>query len=121
MVKPENIWREQCDAAITIHARYGVQAALDYLIGEKLLHFTTAARKHPEFAEQLPFFVARLLQMFSRKVILRYIVDRETRLLEESDEVDPEEDIILTPGHTDDLESLRQILDFLRVERPGST
>ena len=120
MVKPEDIWREQCDATITIHARYGEQAALDYLVGEKLLHFTTAARSHPDFAEQLPFFVARLLQMFSREVMLRYIVEREARLLEESDEVDPEEDITLTSGVTNDLESLRQIMDLLRVERLGT-
>lgn len=31
MVKHEDIWRGQCDATITIRARYGEEAALDYL------------------------------------------------------------------------------------------
>jgi hypothetical protein len=84
MVKHEDIWREQCDATVTIRARYGEQAALDYLIGEKLLHFTGAARKHPDFARQLPSFVARVRQMFARDVMLRYLAELEARLTPKS-------------------------------------
>ena len=40
--------------------RYGVKSALDYLIREKLLHFADAAEKRPEFARELPRFLARI-------------------------------------------------------------
>ena len=40
----EQIWREQCEASITIRTRHGERAALDYLVGEKLLLFTSTAR-----------------------------------------------------------------------------
>ncbi len=33
--RAQNIWVEQCEAARTIKARYGLAAALDYLVGEK--------------------------------------------------------------------------------------
>jgi len=44
------IWIEQCDAAKNIKLRYGLKAAFDYLIAEKLLNFASAAYQHPEFA-----------------------------------------------------------------------
>jgi hypothetical protein len=37
------IWEEQCEATRTIRERFGVENALDYLIGEKLLNFAKAA------------------------------------------------------------------------------
>jgi hypothetical protein len=119
MVKHEDIWREQCDATVTIRARYGEQAALDYLIGEKLLHFTGAARKHPDFARQLPSFVARVRQMFARDVMLRYLAELEARLTEESHEVDPE-DMTLASGSINDLESLSQVKELLRADKLGT-
>ena len=39
MVEPRKlhkIWIEQCEAALTIKDRYGLKAAFDYLVGEKL-------------------------------------------------------------------------------------
>jgi len=44
------IWQEQCAAARTVRERFGVENALDYLIGEKLLNFAKAADQAPEFA-----------------------------------------------------------------------
>ena len=52
--------------------------------------------------------------------MLHYIAELEARLIEESHEVDPE-DITLTSGAINDLESLRQIVDLLRVERLGTS
>ena len=37
--KAHNIWIEQCEAAQTIKARFGLTAAFDYLVGEKLMSF----------------------------------------------------------------------------------
>jgi hypothetical protein len=57
--KQHEIWIEQCGAAETIKARYGLKAAFDYVVGEKLINFASAATKHPEFARELPRFVAK--------------------------------------------------------------
>jgi hypothetical protein len=53
------IWIEQCGAARRIREAYGVDKALGYLIGEKLLTFLEAADRDPAFAAELPQFVKR--------------------------------------------------------------
>jgi len=50
--KAHEIWIEQCDAAQEIKLRYGLKAAFDYVVTEKLLNFANAASKHPEFARR---------------------------------------------------------------------
>ena len=98
---------------------YRERAALDYLVGEKLLHFTLAARTRPEFAAQLPTFVARVRQMFPRETIETYIAELEDRLIEDSHQVDMD-DISLDSAAVSDLTSLRQITDFLLAENLGT-
>ena len=39
MRKLHEIWAEQCDASHKIKLRYGVKAAFDYLVAEKLVNF----------------------------------------------------------------------------------
>jgi hypothetical protein len=48
--KLHEIWNEQCEAARTIRDRYGLAAAFDYLVEEKLLNFAEAASEHRAFA-----------------------------------------------------------------------
>jgi len=119
MTKFEEIWRDQCDASITIQSRYGDHAALDYLGGEKLLHFTSAARTRPEFAAQLPTFVARVRKMFPREMMETYIGELEGRLIEQSHQVDMD-DISLDSAAVSDLSSLRQITDLLLADTLGT-
>jgi hypothetical protein len=64
--KAQKIWIEQCDAAQTIKARFGLTAAFDYLVGEKLMSFASAASRHPDFARELPRFVSEVRRMFTR-------------------------------------------------------
>jgi len=52
--KHQEIWIEQCEAARTIKVRYGLKAAFDYAVGEKLMNFADAAHEHPAFARELP-------------------------------------------------------------------
>lgn len=70
---------EQCDAAQGIKLRYGLKAAFDYLIAEKLLNFASAAYQHPEFARELPRFVSRVRGIFTPEEIWTHIarVERE--------------------------------------------
>ncbi|WP_375791439.1 hypothetical protein ACE102_47800 (plasmid) [Bradyrhizobium sp. vgs-9] len=63
--KAHKIWIEQCEAAQTIKARFGLTAAFDYLVGEKLMSFTSTASRHPDFARELPRFVSEVRRMFA--------------------------------------------------------
>src|SRR5437868_2158373 len=75
------IWIEQCDAAEVIKLRYGVAAAFDYLVSEKLLNFASAARHCPEFASELPQFVARVRRVFAPEELRTHLarIEREQR------------------------------------------
>ncbi len=60
------IWIEQCEAARRITDAFGKEKALGYHIGEKLLTFIRVADRDPEFAEELPKFIAEI-KRFSRR------------------------------------------------------
>lgn len=63
------IWVVQCDAARRIQTRFGAGAALDYLVGEKLLNFIEAATTNTAFARELPRFVSEVRAIFSQEQI----------------------------------------------------
>ncbi len=71
--KMHEIWKEQCDVAQDIKLRYGLQAAFDYVVIEKLLNFISAAADHPEFARELPRFVSEVRRMFTSAEIRTHI------------------------------------------------
>jgi hypothetical protein len=72
------IWIEQCEAAEDIRLRYGPQAAFDYVVGEKLLNFAEAAARRPEFARELPRFVARVRGLFTPEELQTHITRIES-------------------------------------------
>ena len=59
------VWTEQCRAAMAIKERFGLQSAFDYLVAEKLMNFADASREQPEFARELPGFVAEVRRVFA--------------------------------------------------------
>jgi hypothetical protein len=63
--KHQEIWLEQCQAARTTMLRYGLKAAFDYAVGEKLMNFAEAAHEHPAFARELPRFISEVRRIFS--------------------------------------------------------
>ena len=73
----QDIWKEQCEAACKVRDQHGVVSALDYLIGEKLLNFAETAVARPEFARELPRFVAEVRAIFSAEEIQHYLDDLE--------------------------------------------
>ncbi len=97
----QDIWKEQCEAACTVRDQYGVVSALDYLIGEKLLGYAEAAVTRPEFASELPRFVAGVRNSFSAGEIRHYL-DHLERIADLEDEQVPAEgddDLLMdTPG-----------------------
>jgi hypothetical protein len=58
------IWRDQIRAVSAIRQRHGEEAAFDYLVDEKLMNFAEAAEGRPEFARELPRFVAAIREIF---------------------------------------------------------
>ena len=73
MGRARMLWTSQCDVAPTIRERYGLQAALDYLISEKLLNFAEAAATRPDFAHELPLFVAQVRRLFTHEEIRAHL------------------------------------------------
>jgi hypothetical protein len=72
-MKFHKIWVEQCRATRRIKKRFGVESALDYLLGEKLLNFAEAADRHPEFAAELPRFQAAVWKVFNPYELAGYL------------------------------------------------
>ena len=54
------IWIEQCDAARDIKIRYGLKAAFDYVVTEKLLNLPAPLPAILKFARELPRFVSKV-------------------------------------------------------------
>jgi hypothetical protein len=75
--KAHHIWIEQCEAAQMIKARFGLTAAFDYLVGEKLVNFANAASGHPDFARELPRFVSEVRRMFTPEEIGTHLAEIE--------------------------------------------
>jgi len=89
--KLHEIWNEQCEAARTIRDRYGLEAAFDYLVEEKLLNFAEAASEHRAFAQELPRFVSEVRRMFAAEEIAAQL-KRIERALNERDAAIQDED-----------------------------
>jgi len=91
--KAHKIWIEQCEAAHTIRARFGLKAAFDYLVGEKLINFADAASRHCDFAQELPQFISEVRRIFTSEEIGTHLtrIERERNQKDEDvlDEDDP--------------------------------
>jgi DNA-binding SARP family transcriptional activator len=90
--KAHHIWVEQCEAAQTVRARFGLKAAFDYIVGEKLLNFASAASTYPEFARELPLFVSEVRRMFRPDEIAAHLAQIERAQAEKDVEVLDEDD-----------------------------
>jgi hypothetical protein len=88
----QDVWKEQCEAARNVRDAHGVVSALDYLIGEKLLNYAEAAATRPEFARELPRFVAEVRNIFSAEEIRLYFDHLERMAALEDEHSSAEED-----------------------------
>jgi hypothetical protein len=91
--KHQEIWIEQCEAAPTIKTRYGVKAAFDYVVAEKLINFASAASQHPEFARELPRFVSEVRRMFTSEETRTHLARLEREQSERAVDVAEEDDV----------------------------
>ena len=82
--KQHEIWIEQCEAARMINERYGLKAAFDYIVGEKLINYAEAASQHPQFARSLPQFLSEVRRMFAPEDLRTNLARLERELLEKA-------------------------------------
>lgn len=85
------IWLDQFVAAGDIKARYGSRAAFDYIVTEKLMNFAEAARTMPDFAREMPAFVAAIRRLIAHEEMLVHLARIERELMATPDE-NPEDD-----------------------------
>src|ERR1017187_5077664 len=98
--KIHEIWIEQYNAAQDIKQRYGLKAAFDYLVAEKLLNFANVAAQHPEFARELPRFVSQVRLMFAPQEIRTHIARVERELHDNSAPMEDDDDDLLQESPT---------------------
>lgn len=67
------IWIEQCEGARDIKERFGLEKAIGYLVGEKLRNFLEASGGRPEWAAEIPSFVAKVRQIFTQHELRAYL------------------------------------------------
>ena len=86
------IWSDQFEAAGDIKARYGSGAAFDYIVAEKLMNFAEAARTMPDFAREMPAFVAAVRGFFAHEEMSLHLarIERDLTVMPDEDAEDDE-------------------------------
>ncbi len=121
-VEFHKIWIEQCAATEDIREQFGMNNALDYLIGEKLFHFVEAAEKDPDFARELPAFVAAIQRLFPAEEIRGYLdhLERARFLAPPEPEIeieDDEEEMNDEPWPAHPVLGAQELLRFSRIRQ----
>ncbi len=112
----QKIWIEQCQATEGIRERFGIQKALGYLIGEKLVNFVQEADGDPDWARELPQFIAEIKRIFSPTEIQDYLDNiRRTGTMGHAC-TEPEFELFREAGALDD-DPVRGAEDMLIVAR----
>jgi len=116
------IWIDQCEATEDIRESFGLDKALRYLIGEKLFSFVQASESDPDFAVELPAFVAEIRRIFSAAEIGAFLDELERTKFLAPPEPEPDFDDL---GDDPDGEPLlenpvlgaKELLRFFRIRQ----
>ena len=111
--KAHKTWIEQREATQTIRARFGLNAAFDYIVGEKLINFAEAASRHRDFAQELPRFISEVRRMFTPEEIGAQLTRIERERNQEEDVLD--EDDPLGEDPTSIAERARQFMTIMEL------
>ena len=120
------VWKAQCAVVPSIRQRFGLQAALDYIISEKLLNFAESAVSYPEFAHELPLFVAEIRRLFTAVELSDHLAvlvpSVEAELADAAEFQDDDEfDGISPQDHAARCERLALIRQVLEAEHLGTS
>ncbi len=114
------IWIEQCAATEAIRERFGLESALDYLIGEKIFSFVMASERDPDFAAELPAFIAEIRRLFTAEEIRAYLdrLERTKFLAPEEPEMDDlDDEAEEEPWPDNPVLGAQELLRFSRVRQ----
>jgi len=122
-IRFQDIWQDQIRAAVDIRDRYGLMAAFDYIVGEKLINYAEAARERPEFARELPKFVMSIRDLFSRQDIQCNISRFQLALRGDTEESENNDDIDgdARMGMESRLHLILDVKDLLLAEHLGTS
>jgi hypothetical protein len=70
---------EVCAAGRVIRAKFGLEKALWYMVGEKVLLFMSQAQDYPAWAAELPPLVAEIRQIFSEQEIKQQLKELQRK------------------------------------------
>jgi hypothetical protein len=118
----QKIWIEQCAAVEDIRDHFGLNDALGYLIGEKLVTFVTAAEQDPDFAAELPAFLTAIRRVFAAEEIREYLDHLEqTKFLAspepEIEMDDGDEEVEEEPWPANPVRGAEELLRFSRIRQ----
>jgi hypothetical protein len=116
------IWIDQCEATEGIRERFGLEDALHYLIGEKLFSFVDAAEDDPDFAAELPAFVAEIRRIFSAAEIRDFLDQLERTKFLAPSEPEPDPDNLDDPDEEEPwpenpVMAAEELLRFARIRQ----
>jgi hypothetical protein len=115
------IWIDQCAATEGIRDHFGLEDALDYLVGEKLFTFVMASERDNDFAAEVPAFVQEIRRIFTPMEIRDYLDHLErTKFLapiEPDLDIDDDEEIDDEPWHENPVMGAEELLRFSRVRQ----
>jgi hypothetical protein len=106
---PHRQWEACCEATRSIRARFGVDAAIDYLIGEKLTAFARNGESHPDYRAELPAFARRIRQLFSSAEILAHFARAQHAAL-----LEPQ---LLEGTSAEEVAEIKTLIEELRQDR----
>lgn len=123
MQTARELWQEQCEAARGVRERFGVQAAFDYIVGEKLQLFAEGAERDRRLAADLPWFVAEARKLFTADEIEHHLQRLERKFVEEAELVgDLDEDDAERPeDYQARVNRFRKIAEFMRAPVLGTS
>ncbi len=68
------LWMEQCAAAEQyIRPRFGLNNALEYLVGEKFIDYLDSPNVYPNWQADLPKFAAEIRRQFTSRELQNYL------------------------------------------------
>src|SRR5580704_12032820 len=70
----KRVWTDQCEATEGIRASFGVEKALEYLIGEKLPTFLWYCKQDQQAVVELAAFITEIRRLFTSSEIDGYLV-----------------------------------------------
>ena len=106
---PREQWQQCCEVTPGIHKRFGFDAAIDYLVGEKLMAFARSGKRHPDIIAELPAFAQRIRTLFTSVEIRAHFASAEHAALIEPD--------ILKDATPDEIEDFEDLIAERKSDR----